>query len=255
MEYHKLVISLLVLSSMNKYSHGYDPDLPADIQKCTIADEKCLLDGMNYVIRNYAATGSKGLGLVRLDPLRIKKLSLGKNPNSPVSIDLSFSNADLIGLSEAQVQRVSAFTKDLSRPIVFDMASPRITLRGPYSVEGRVLILPVVGKGNAQIVLENCQVHAVVKLSTVSKGPHQTYAEVTEVKMRLEPSRVIYKLDGLFNGQKELSENLHVLINENWREVFNELKSDIAGAMGLIFKAVLNKTIGKLPLEQLFSDL
>lgn len=62
---------------------------------------------MNYVLRNHARTGIKQLGLVQLDPLHIKKFALGKNPNSPVSVDLTFTDASLLGLAEAQVKRVS----------------------------------------------------------------------------------------------------------------------------------------------------
>lgn len=165
------------------------------------------------------------------------------------------------------------FTIDLVKPITFDMMSPKITLTGPYSVEGKVLILPIVGKGNATIVLgkrdnspqlipanvediiDNCQVHAVVRLRAVSKGPNQTIAEVLEVKMKLDPSRVHYNLANLFNGRKDLSDAMHALINENWKEIFNELKGDIATAMGLIFKSVLNRTLGRQPLEQLFTGI
>jgi len=79
----------------------------AGITKCSIADESCLRDGMNYVLKNHARTGIKQLGLVPLDPLHIKKFSLGKNPNSPVSIDLTFTDADLLGLGDAQVKKVT----------------------------------------------------------------------------------------------------------------------------------------------------
>lgn len=103
--------------------------------------------------------------------------------------------------------------------------------------------------------IENCKVSAVAKFVPVSKGPQETYAKATELKMKLEPSRVSYKLENLFNGQKDLSDNLHILINENWREVFNELQADISGGMSLIFKSVLNKALSKYPLEQLFLDL
>ncbi|XP_017856587.1 PREDICTED: protein takeout-like [Drosophila arizonae] len=248
------IVSLLIISSLNMYSCGSSSDLPGNITKCKIADEKCLLDGMNYVLNNFATTGIKELGLVKLDPLHIKKFSLAKNPNSPVSIDMTFSNAELIGLRSSQVKRTSTFTRELSRPIAFEMFSPKLTLKGPYSIDGKVLILPIVGKGDAEISLDNVKVSAIVKFVPVSKGPQQTYAKAIEVKIKLEPSRATYKLNNLFNGQKDLSDNLHVLINENWREVFSELQPDIFGAMGLIFKSVLNKALSKYPLEQLFSD-
>lgn len=104
-------------------------------------------------------------------------------------------------------------------------------------------------------IIENCQVHAVVRLRAVSKGPNQTIAEVLEVKMKLDPSRVHYNLQNLFNGRKDLSDAMHALINENWKEIFNELKGDIATAMGLIFKSVLNRMLGRQPLEQLFTGI
>lgn len=47
----------------------------------------------------------------------------------------------------------SAFTRDLGRPIVLEMFSPKLTLKGPYSIDGKVLILPIVGKGDAEISL------------------------------------------------------------------------------------------------------
>ncbi|KAL7728615.1 hypothetical protein ACLKA6_012607 [Drosophila palustris] len=252
----KNALSLLLISSlycMSSLVHA--TDLPAGIRKCSIVDEKCLKDSMNYVLRNHAKTGIKQLGLVPLDPLHINKFSLGKNPKSPVNIDLTFSNAELLGLGEAQVKKVSPFTRNLSRDISFDMVSPKIALKGPYSIEGRVLILPIHGKGMSEIVLKTCKVHANVKLRAVSKGPHQTYAEVLEVKLHLDPSHVTYRFTGMFNGEKAPSDAFHTLVNENWREIFNELREDIGTATGLIFKSILNKTLGKLPIEQLFTDV
>ncbi|XP_034485823.1 protein takeout [Drosophila innubila] len=249
-------LSLLLISSLYCISSlVHATDLPAGITKCSITDEKCLKNSMNYVLKNHAKTGIKQLGLVPLDPLHVKKFSLGKNPKSPVSIDLTFSNADLLGLGEAQVKKVSPFTRDLSQDIEFDMVSPKIALKGPYSIEGKVLILPIHGSGKAEIILEQCKVHANVKLKGVSKGQHQTYAEVVDVKLNLDPSHVSYRFTGLFNGQKAPSDTFHALVNENWREIFTELKEDICTATGLIFKSILNNTLRKRPIEQLFTDI
>lgn len=96
------------------------------------------------------------------------------------------------------------------------------------------------------------KVRAQIKLKRVSKGDHQTYAEVMNIKVELDPSHVTYQLENLFNGQKDLSENMHALINENWKDIFNELKPGIGEAFGLIAKSVVDRIFGKLPLEQLF---
>ncbi|XP_017844864.1 uncharacterized protein LOC108601476 [Drosophila busckii] len=227
---------------------------PTDIQKCKLSDEKCLKDSVNYVLHTYGATGVKPLGLVPLDPLHIKKFGLGKKPNSPVSIDLQFKDALLIGLKDAMVKKVTHFTKDLKNPVTIDLIAPKLILKGPYSVEGKVLILPIVGNGMAEMILEHCKIHVVVKMKAGTNAEGQTMAEVQDVIMQVDPQKVHYSMENLFNGQKDLSDNLHALINDNWKDIFNELKDDIGGGMGKIFKALLNRAFSKLPLEEVFTD-
>ncbi|XP_017052726.1 protein takeout isoform X2 [Drosophila ficusphila] len=231
---------------------GHASDLPSGIEKCAITDEQCLVNGVNYVLRNYAQSGIKQLGLIPLDPLHIKKFKIARNPHSPVNIDLSFHEVDLLGLQQAVAKRVSGFKSDLGHPIELVMSVPEIVVKGPYSVDGRVLILPITGKGNAEIKLMKTKVRALIKFRRVSKGDHQTFAEVVDIKVDIDPAHVTYHLENLFNGQKDLSENMHVLINENWQDIFTELKPGIGEAFALIAKAVLDRIFGKLPLEQLF---
>ncbi|BFF89241.1 uncharacterized protein DMAD_08035 [Drosophila madeirensis] len=253
MERNYCFVLLLVLSSCLAMSvSGHASDLPAGIQRCAIMDDQCVMNGVNYVLKNLAQSGIKELGLIPLDPLHITKFNIGRNPHSPVSIDLSFREVDLLGLSRGISKHVGGFTTDLSKPIEFVMEAPELAFKGPYSVDGKVLILPIVGKGRAEIVLKHCKVHFFITLRPIRKGDHQTYAEVTDIKMQIDPSHVSYKLEGLFHGQKDLSDNMHILINENWQDIFNELKPSIGEAMGLIVKSVLNKVFGKTPLEELF---
>ncbi|XP_016980571.1 protein takeout [Drosophila rhopaloa] len=247
----KLTLALVLLLGCSSV-FGHSSDLPSGIEKCGASDEQCLMNGVNYVLGKYAKSGIKELGLIPLDPLHIKKFKIGRNPHSPVNIDLSFREVDLLGLHKAVAKRVSGFTKDLSRSIELIMDVPELTVKGPYSVDGRILILPITGKGNAEIRLAKTKIRAAVKLRRVPKGDHQTFAEVVDIKVEVNPSHVTYHLENLFNGQKDLSENMHVLINENWQDIFNELKPGISEAFGQIVKSVLDRIFGKLPLEQLF---
>ncbi|XP_017080003.2 uncharacterized protein LOC108113805 [Drosophila eugracilis] len=250
----KLTLALVLLLGCASVSvHGHASELPSGIERCGITDEQCLMNGVNFVLRNYAKSGIKELGLIPLDPLHIKKFKIGRNPHSPVNIDLSFHDVDLLGLQEGVAKRVSGFTSDLSRSIELVMEVPELTVKGPYSVEGRILILPITGKGNAEIRLKKTKVRALIKFKRVSKGEHQTFAEVVNINVEVDPAHVTYHLENLFNGQKDLSENMHALINENWKDIFNELKPGIGEAFGLIAKSVLDRIFGKLPLEQLFT--
>ncbi|KAH8341919.1 protein takeout [Drosophila kikkawai] len=246
------LVLLLLLGCASVSVKGHASDLPSGIQRCEIKDQNCVKDGVNYVLKNFAETGIKDLGLGPLDPLRVTKFKIGRNPNSPVNIDLSFHDVDILGLHLGNAKQVSGFTPDLSRNIELIMDVPEIIVKGPYAVDGRVLILPIVGKGRAEIRLKHCKIRAQIKFKTVSKGEHQTFGEVVSAIVDIDPSHVTYHLEGLFNGQKELSDNMHVLINENWKEIFSELRPSIGEAFGLITKTVLGRIFGKVPLEQLF---
>ncbi|KAH8232385.1 hypothetical protein KR032_005347 [Drosophila birchii] len=246
-----LVLVLLGCASVSVQGHA--SDLPSGIQRCEIQDQDCVKNGVNHVLKNYADTGIKELGLIPLDPLHVTKFKIGRNPNSPVNIDLSFHEVDILGLHQGIAKKVSGFTHDLSRNVELIMDVPEIIVRGPYAVDGRVLILPIVGKGKAMIRLKTCKIRAQIKFKTLPKGEHQTFAEVVSAVVDVDPSHVTYHLEGLFNGQKELSDNMHALINENWQEIFNELKPGIGEAFGLITKSVLGRIFGKLPLEHLFN--
>lgn len=76
------------------------------VQRCELMDDSCLLRGVEFVLKNYAKSGIKELGLIPLDPLHINKFQIGRNPHSPVNIDLSFRDVDLLGLGDAIPRRV-----------------------------------------------------------------------------------------------------------------------------------------------------
>ncbi|XP_020811587.1 protein takeout [Drosophila serrata] len=247
-----VVLLLLLLGCASVSVQGHASELPSGIQRCEIQDQNCVKNGVNHVLRNFAKTGIKELALIPLDPLHVTTFKIARNPNSPVNIDLSFHEVDILGLHLGNAKQVSGFTPDLSRKVELIMDVPEIIVKGPYAVDGRVLILPIVGKGKAVIRLKDCKIRAQIKFKAVHKGEHQTFAEVESASVDIDPSHVTYHLEGLFNGQKELSDNMHVLINENWHEIFNELKPSIGEAFGLITKSVLGRIFGKLPLEHLF---
>ncbi|XP_016952742.1 protein takeout [Drosophila biarmipes] len=249
----ELTLALVLLLGCASVSvQGHASELLSGIERCGIMDEQCLVNGFNNVLKNYAQSGIKELGLIPLDPLHMKKFKIGRNPHSPVNIDLSFRDVDLLGLHRGVAKRASGFTSDLGRTIELVMDVPEIVFKGPYAVDGRVLILPITGKGKADIKLTETNVHAFIKLKRVPKGEHQTFAEVVDIKVEVTPQHVSYQLENLFNGQKDLSDNMHALINENWQDIFNELKPGIGEAFGLIAKTVLDRIFGKLSLEQLF---
>ncbi len=57
---------------------------------------------------------------------------------------------------------------------------------------------------------------------------------------------------GLFNGDKTLGDSLNSFINENWSDIFNEMKSAINHNFGAVFRTIINKVFEKIPYKDLF---
>lgn len=78
--------------------------------------------------------------------------------------------------------------------------------------------------------------------------------KVEDLKLDGKVSRVHIYLGNLFNGDKSLGDSMNKFLNENWEDVFNELKGKIYEAFGLIFQSIINNVFAKYPYEEMFSD-
>lgn len=67
-------------------------------------------------------------------------------------------------------------------------------------------------------------------------------------------SRLYTQLDNLYNGDKVLGDTTNLFLNENWEEIFNELKRSIFDAFGLIMQNIINTVFRKIPYNELFSN-
>lgn len=64
----------------------------------------------------------------------------------------------------------------------------KVTIQGKYVADGRLLILPIQGDGDAEIVLFNTKVSIKAKPKVLKEGS-RLILEVDKVKVFLEPQR------------------------------------------------------------------
>lgn len=58
----------------------------------------------------------------------------------------------------------------------------------------------------------------------------------------------------LFNGNKELGDNMNLFLNENWQDIFKETKASIEKAFVRVIKEYINDVFMKMPYKDLFSQ-
>lgn len=81
-------------------------------------------------------------------------MNLVQGPESKVNIVLNFMNIEMRGLSKATVYKASGFN-EASKLDSIDLRfkTPRLTISGPYTSNGRILVLPIVGNGTSYMQL------------------------------------------------------------------------------------------------------
>ncbi|XP_065371577.1 protein takeout-like [Calliphora vicina] len=219
------------------------------VTRCHRGDNACFTQSAQEVLHKYPG-GLRDLDLLPFDPLRVNSLTLERNPSSPVNIELKFKELDLFGLKTAQVKAVKGFTFEGRSEL--EAVVPEFVLKGKYNADGRVLILPIVGSGNSIISCKNLQLKYSFDLKPVEKNG-KVFAALEHVKLEFKPELVQFHFENLFNGDKALGDNMNKFLNENWRDIYNELEPGFAKSLSLVAKQMINNILAKHPYDVLFA--
>lgn len=77
------------------------------------------------------------------------------------------------------------------------------------------------------------------------------YWRLVDYRLTLNPELVIMNFGSLLSDST-LSQNTNDLLNEHWRDIFNELQPGYEEAFGIIFKDISNRIFNKVPFDELF---
>lgn len=103
-----------------------------------------------------------------------------------MQIDLKFRNVELLGISKARVYRLTGFRNDPEgNKLEIDFKTPLGTVVGPYSIKGRMLILPIVGHGNVTLNLINLDIHLKFLTKKVERDG-KTYMQIEKSKFKYD---------------------------------------------------------------------
>ncbi|KAI8120791.1 Protein takeout [Lucilia cuprina] len=233
-------------------NYGVNAKFPTDPKPCKYGDSECLTKTIEYFLKE-KNQGDSSINLVKIDPLEVKKISIKQGAESPVNIDLTFTNSNIHGLSNTKVVKVKGFGKDIKGNHELTLRSEQLDLVGDYSVKGRILVLPITGTGKSNITMLN--VDLIMKFSTTPmEKDGATYMKIDKFQLEPVPKGMIFKIDNLFNGDKVLGDNMNIFLNENWSEIYSEISGSIGSAFGKIFHSVIGHVFTKYPYEQYFSE-
>lgn len=249
-------IVLISLSALIVGSCGVK--LPAAFERCKVSPEldnkpnECLRQAIQNSIA-VITPGIKQLGLLPFDPLKILGMKIEQGGSSPVAIKLEFTDCDLAGAGNIKILEVNG---KLSSPDDFHMqllnVIPTIEITGPYSISGRVLILPIEGVGQTNISLFNAKYQVDITAEKQIKNEEE-YLKVKSLALKIsDPESMHLHFSNLFKGDKALGDNTNRFINENWKDIFVELSKSVEVAFSEVFEAYCKRILERIRFKDIF---
>ena len=145
-----------------------------------------------------------------------------------------------------------------------------ITKKCHYQLNGRVLLLPIRGEGDSTIVLSkfrykwlllvllrylflgNMKISGFLPYQEVKRSG-KTYLSFDSHNVTFDVGSVYFHFDNLFNGDRGLGDSLNKVLNDNWKQVFDDVKPNYSKVMDDIIQSLLNQFFGRVSLEDAFS--
>ncbi|XP_039277738.1 protein takeout-like [Nilaparvata lugens] len=245
--YRTLIFSCLVTLCLINGSSSLK--LPQYIKPCKIdatLDDCALKNGRIAIPK--LLNGDSKYKIPKLDPFQIKSLTVDHG-SKQIGLKLEMIDSLLTGLKHI---KFTASRMDMKkRHIEWDVLVPKLELFGKYKADGKILVLPIVGNGNGNITLVNLNATYSFDFNK-EKRNGKDYIKVMSSKIKFDCSRLYFKLDNLFNGDKLLGDNMNQFLDENWREVLNELGDPIAAPIAEIFTVILKGVVNEIPFDEVF---
>ncbi|RZC33339.1 JHBP domain containing protein [Asbolus verrucosus] len=208
---------------------------------------ECVLQTSRQVLPQLARPS---FDLPNLDPLEIPQITI-KSGGGSVAVDQTYRNCKMYGLLGVKIER---FEFDFGAKTIAGAAFfPKVDVRCEYKMDGKILLLPVRGEGQATIRLENLKTGSFIRFKEIRKKG-KTFLKFLTTELNIDPGHVSFDFENLFDGDKQLGDNFNQVLNDNWKEVFDDVKGNLIETFSQILLGMAGNFFGNFPLEELFDN-
>ncbi|KAJ3650909.1 hypothetical protein Zmor_016984 [Zophobas morio] len=235
-------LPLLVLSAGVK--------IPSNFHKCNRKSpdfKTCLLEsarkGVRELVRPYPE-----LTIPSLEPFELTEATIG-GTEGPVNIQQKFKKCKFYGLPKLQLDEFEVNFEEKWGKLsgVF----PEIQMLCDYEMKGQVLVVTVDGKGNSTIILKNVKARDVLSFDEMKKKG-KTYLRFKTSALKIDPELVVFNFES--HVDKAFTNSLNPVLNDNWKEIFDDVKGSYEEMFDQIALSVINSFFNKVTLEEAFDS-
>ncbi|XP_050341962.1 circadian clock-controlled protein daywake-like [Nymphalis io] len=225
-----------------------DDFLPEYIHPCNLKEkefEKCVKQQIEESLP-YFSKGIPELGVTSVDPVNLDDISIDGN-----GLKLKFNKAQMHGLSHTKLTKLKVELGQDEEKFNLGIIA-NLSLTAKYNADGKILILPIKGDGDAVITCKNIEVEINSKFNHIksSKGIH---FKLVTPNYKYDIQSTTFKLDNLFNGNKQLADATLKFANENWRQLMDDLAPPVVKQIVKTIIKTINKFFSKVTISRIIN--
>eukprot|EP00099_Drosophila_melanogaster_P016365 NP_570016.1 uncharacterized protein Dmel_CG2650 [Drosophila melanogaster] len=228
---------------------------PSPLKRCKLQDESCLLAQAQTFFQAFK-NGIPERQVAALEPIALGTMFIESGGHSEsIKFKLTMSDAKLYNLANSMmVKSLKGFTKDLTRPLKLTLLldNPELEVRAKYDVDGKLLILPIVSKGDLTIRLNDVHTKVWITAEPVKRSDGHTYLNITDYKTATKIKGGHFDLSNLFNDNKELRDSTLKVLNQEWSTLALDVQPKINEACAKAFSAIVQSLWANIPYDEFF---
>jgi len=231
-----------------------EPDFPIPeyILPCSKKDPKldlCFLNTLAH-IQPYLVKGISELEVPPIEPLVIPELKM-ENGQGPVRVRAIFTNITTIGPGNYSISKVrvniSSYRFDLH------LTLPKIDVHGSYDINGNVLLFPIQSHGDFWALFGDVKAIARIQgVEEVKEGVR--YMRISRLLVDFSLGRARFRINDHLNGNNVIGQAMNQFLNQNMKEIIEEMRPAASASIGKYFKDFLNTVFTKVPLKVWLPD-
>ncbi|XP_068159071.1 circadian clock-controlled protein daywake [Drosophila tropicalis] len=246
---------LIVLFGLLDLDHG--KQFTAPIKRCRMDDEACLAQQGELFFKSFKH-GIPELGVPSVDPLDLGTLTIESGEQSAsLQFKLVLTNAKLYNLGSAtSVKSLKGFTKDPKKNLKLTLVifAPELEVHAQYDVNGKVLILPIVSKGDVVIKLKKMTGKSRIIAEPQKRDDGKTYLNIIDYKTVSKMEGGHFNMSNLFNDNVELRESTLKVLNDEWEALAADIQPRINEACDRVLKNALQRFWNDIPYDEFFEN-
>ncbi|XP_063224135.1 protein takeout-like [Bacillus rossius redtenbacheri] len=226
--------------------------LPPYIKACSRNDpnlNECAKKNGNAAIP-YIVKGDPKYKIPVLDPLVVTELRVEQGTKE-VKIDLHATDMKITGL---KAMHLDEYITDLEKGTIKVKATiPSMALDSKYTIDGAIHGLPIKGDGDLHITLVEYLPTIYYRMQYVERKGEK-FMDLHPTSFHADVKNGTIRLSNLFNGDKNLGDNMNIFMNENWPTLYTELSPAIDEVVQQIMDKIMSVPMESVPFDNVYPE-